>query len=92
MSHAYAPTFAPEINRGLALDLASLPGRPKSVSSKRASHVDSKSWPKFDGTGPVEAFILKVDYFMEGSDMDEEERTRKMMELIRGRAFTWLSS
>lgn len=53
--------------------------------------VDSKAWPKFDGTGPLDTFLLKVEYFMRISDMQECEKAPKLMQLIKGRAFTWLA-
>lgn len=53
--------------------------------------VDAKAWPKFDGTGPLDTFLTKVEYFMLITDMQECEKTPKLIQLIKGRAFTWLS-
>ncbi len=26
--------------------------------------VEERAWPKFDGTGPLDTFLAKVDYFL----------------------------
>lgn len=53
--------------------------------------VDAKAWPKFDGTGALDTFLTKVEYFMLLTDMDERKRGPKLIQLLKGRAFTWLS-
>ncbi len=53
---------------------------------------EAKAWPSFDGTGSLEAFLTKIDFFMNVSDMNESERMPKIVSLIKGRAFVWLSS
>jgi hypothetical protein len=53
--------------------------------------MDAKAWPKFDGTGPLDAFLTKVAYFMRITDMQEDDRTPKLVSLLKGRAFVWLS-
>jgi hypothetical protein len=53
--------------------------------------VDAKAWPKFDGAGPLGAFLKKVEYFMRITNMQEYEKTPKLVSLLKGRAFIWLS-
>lgn len=53
--------------------------------------MDPKNWPKFDGSGSLDDFIMKFEYFMMGSDLEDDEKARKLVELIKGRAFSWLS-
>jgi hypothetical protein len=53
--------------------------------------VDARAWPKFDGTGPLDVFLTKVGYFMQVTNMADFEKTPKLVQLIKGRAFTWLS-
>ena len=54
-------------------------------------NVDGKAWPKFDGTGPLDTFLTKVAYFMRITNMEEDEKMPKLVELLKGRAFNWLS-
>ena len=53
-------------------------------------NVEAKSWPKFDGTGSLDAFITKMEYFMRVTHMLDCEKTSRVIELLRGRAFIWL--
>jgi hypothetical protein len=45
-------------------------GRP-SFGSK---HIDSKAWPKFDGVGPLAAFLEKLEFFMDVAAMAEDDK------------------
>lgn len=87
--HEYVP--AVEKKWDVDVNFAGTPGRPKSDTSRKGGMVDPKSWPKFDGSGPLDAFLMKFEYFMMGSDLEDDEKARKLVELTRGRAFTWLS-
>ncbi len=45
-------------------------GRP-SFGSK---HVDAKAWPKFDGVGPLDAFLAKFEFLMDVAAMAEDDK------------------
>lgn len=77
--------------RDLGGDVVSIPDRPRSGTPRKLSSVDPKNWPKFDGSSHFDVFITKFQYFMMGVDIDDDEKARKLVELIKGRAFAWLS-
>ena len=54
-------------------------------------HVSEKAWTKFDGTGSLGTFLTKMEYFMHITDMPDSKRTPQLVQLLKGRAFTWLS-
>ena len=53
--------------------------------------MSDKAWPKYDGTGSLDAFLTKMDYFMDASDVPDCERSFKLISLLKGRAFDWLA-
>ena len=52
--------------------------------------VSEKAWPMFDGTGDLASFLSKMEYLMQISDMPDCERAPQLVQLLKGRAFTWL--
>ena len=54
-------------------------------------NVSEKAWPKYDGTGSLDTFLTKMEYFMDASDVPDCERPFKLVSLMKGRAFDWLS-
>ena len=77
---AYAP-YAP----------STPPNRPPSFSGKAKLHVSDKAWPKYDGTGSLDTFLTKMEYFLNAGDVPEDERPFKLISLLKGRAFDWLA-
>jgi hypothetical protein len=65
--------------------------QPGSHKPEKKLHVDAKAWPSFDGTGPLDAFLAKVEYFMHITGMQDYEKKPKLIQQIKGRAFIWLS-
>ena len=54
--------------------------------------VSEKAWPKFDGTGDLASFLSKMEYLIRISDMPDCERAPQLVQLLKGRAFTWLQN
>jgi hypothetical protein len=65
--------------------------RPSSTLEKTPTIIDAKAWPAFDGTGPLEPFLTKVEFLMNLSGMTDGDRMGKLITLIKGRAFAWLA-
>jgi hypothetical protein len=65
--------------------------RPTSTLGKTPTVIDAKAWPAFDGTGPLEPFLTKVEFLMNLSGMPDGDRMGKLITLIKGRAFAWLA-
>jgi len=65
--------------------------RPSSTLVKAPTLIDAKAWPAFDGTGPLEPFLTKVEFLMNLSGMTDGDRMGKLITLIKGRAFAWLA-
>jgi hypothetical protein len=63
---------------------------PPSLVEKRTMKVSEKAWPKFDGTGDLGSFLSKMEYLMHITDMPHCERAPQLVQLLKGRAFTWL--
>ena len=58
---------------------------------KTPTIIDAKAWPAFDGTGPLEPFLTKVEFLMNLTGMADGDRMGKLITLIKGRAFAWLA-
>ena len=65
--------------------------RPNPTLGKTPTIIDAKAWPAFDGTGPLEPFLSKVEFLLNLSGMTDEDRMGKLITLIKGRAFAWLA-
>jgi hypothetical protein len=65
--------------------------RPNSTVGKPPTVINAKAWPTFDGTGPLEPFLTKVEFLMNLSGMADGDRMGKLITLIKGRAFAWLA-
>jgi hypothetical protein len=88
----HAPNFPGELKAaGHELASISAPGHMR-PNVKSSMTFEAKAWPSFDGTGSLEAFLTKIEFFMTVSDMNEADRMPKLVSLIKGRAFVWLSS
>jgi hypothetical protein len=89
---AHAPNFPVELKApGHELASISAPSHMR-PNVKSSMTFEAKAWPSFDGTGSLEAFLTKIEFFMTVSDMNEADRMPKLVSLIKGRAFVWLSS
>jgi hypothetical protein len=64
---------------------------PTPTLGKAPTVIDAKAWPAFDGTGPLEPFLTKVEFLMNLSGMNDGDRMGKLITLIKGRAFAWLA-
>jgi hypothetical protein len=64
---------------------------PSPTLGKTPTIVDAKAWPAFDGTGPLEPFLTKVEFLMNLSGMTDGDRMGILITLIKGRAFAWLA-